>query len=91
MDDDIVTRLRHMAWQGPEGEPWIGEMLRAADEIQRLRYHEPVFALRNLRKSMEERNDWHPCALNIVSHAADYIEWAADYIKSLELEKLRNG
>jgi hypothetical protein len=35
--DDIVTRLRHMAWQGPEGEPWIGEMLRAADEIERLR------------------------------------------------------
>lgn len=37
MPDDIVTRLHLMAWQGPEGEPWIGEMLRAADEIERLR------------------------------------------------------
>ena len=37
MADDIVTRLRHMAWQGPEGEPWMGEMLRAADEIEQLR------------------------------------------------------
>jgi hypothetical protein len=37
MTDDIVTRLHLMAWRGPEGEPWIEQMLRAADEIERLR------------------------------------------------------
>ena len=38
MADDIVTRLRLMAWRGPEGEPWIDALvLWAADEIERLR------------------------------------------------------
>jgi len=35
--DDIVTRLRHMAWTAPEGEPWADAVRDAADEIERLR------------------------------------------------------
>jgi hypothetical protein len=36
--DDIVERLRHMAWLAPEGEPYADALLEAADEIERLRY-----------------------------------------------------
>jgi hypothetical protein len=35
--DDIVERLRHMAWLAPEGGPYADALLEAADEIQRLR------------------------------------------------------
>jgi hypothetical protein len=35
--DDIVDRLRHMAWLAPEGEPYADALLEAADEIERLR------------------------------------------------------
>lgn len=37
MADDIVNRLRYMAWTADEGEPWTDVALQAADEIQRLR------------------------------------------------------
>jgi hypothetical protein len=35
--DDIMERLRHMAWLAPEGEPYADALLEAADEIERLR------------------------------------------------------
>jgi hypothetical protein len=33
----MVGRLRHMAWNAPEGEPWVEALGDAADEIERLR------------------------------------------------------
>lgn len=35
--DDIVERLRHMAWVANEGEPYADALRSAADEIDRLR------------------------------------------------------
>lgn len=36
--DDIVEKLRHMAWLAPEGEPYADDLAEAADEIQRLQH-----------------------------------------------------
>lgn len=36
MSNDIVTRLRHMAWAADEGEPYAAAAREAADEIERL-------------------------------------------------------
>jgi len=49
--DDIVTRLRHMAWIAPEGEPWADAMREAADEIKRLRATGDAL--------LDRLNDWH--------------------------------
>ena len=35
--DDIVSRLRHMAWLADEGEPYADALGEAADKIERLR------------------------------------------------------
>ena len=55
MPDDIVTRLRHMAWTAPEGEPWADALRDAADEIERLR--ESLAEITKLRQRISELED----------------------------------
>jgi len=56
--DDIVTRLRHMAWNAPEGEPWVEALGDAADEIQRLRASLHIAA--GKLSTLPPYTEWHP-------------------------------